>query len=66
VAAVLHPREGGKALDPDRLPGCISASGTTTDLLSEAFEEKRVPNLVPKRAHLSPTEDNSEENNVPE
>lgn len=36
------------------------------DLLSEAFEEKRVPNLVPMRALLSPTEDNSEQKHVPE
>jgi hypothetical protein len=30
------------------------------DLLSEAFEENRVPNLVPKSADLGLSEDNSE------
>jgi integrase len=36
------------------------------DLLSEAFEEDRVPNLVPKTADLSPSEGNSEGEVVPE
>jgi hypothetical protein len=36
------------------------------DLLSKAFEVKRVPNLVPKSAVLSPTDGNSEPKDGPD